>query len=212
MKMKKIITILLAVLLFITCFALFACGGEDEQEVQPTVYSITYDVAGGELPQDAIKTYTVSKTDIKLPVPTKDKNDFLGWLEDGKTELVTVIAAGTKGNKTFIAVWRSQFEVVINNASSQDFTAWTDGTTGSKTVWISSGAKLTIPEIVWDTYDEYTKNDFSQYYFEGWFYEDKSGEEKMFDQSVAITSDNLNIDGFRIEIKAKVGLQYTNNY
>ena len=272
-KIKKTVTILLAVLLSLSCFALFACDRGDA-----TVYNISYDLAGGELPADAIATYTESDKDTALPVPTKADYVFLGWLESGKTELVTVIAAGSTGNKTFtavwrsgaynitydlvggelpadaittytlsetdialpvptkigyvflgwmengttlvnviaagttgdkafVALWRSQFTVVINNATDAAFTAWADNSTGSKTVYVSGGNKLTIPAIKWDSYDENQKNS-EDYTFKGWFYKDKDDVERQFDSDVAFTLENLNIDNENLTIYAKVKRQW----
>lgn len=230
--MKKIIALLLTALLVASCFSLFACGGEDDSKpLQPTVYSITYDVVGGELPENAIATYTWSETDITLPVPTKDGYKFLGWLENGKTEIVTVIKAKTTGNKAFVAIWRSEFEVTVQNEvivkervrekdkdgnvirdeivdRKIDFTDWADGSTGSKTLFVMSGSKLTIPAIKWDNYEEITRTN-SDYLFDGWFYKDKDGKEKKFDQNAEFTSDNLNIESNALTIYAKIKMQWT---
>lgn len=282
-KMRKIIAILLTVLLSLSCFSLFACDTEDEPQPQPTVYSIIYDVAGGELPADAITTYMLSETDIALPVPTKAEHVFLGWLEKNETEPTTVIAAGSTGNKTFTAVWRSRvvynisydtvggelpagaittymlsetdttlpvptkegyvfggwlengttlvtcivagatgdktfvalwksrFTVVVNNETDKDFTDWADDSTGSKTVYVSVGEKLTIPKMKWDNLSEDQKHD-ERYGFQGWFYIDKNNVERQLDLNVEITLENLNINAYNVTIYAKVLRQWTKRY
>lgn len=101
---KAIITILLAVLLTLSCFSLFACGDDEETVVPNYSYSITYDVKGGELPANAISEYKQSDEDIALPVPIKKGYTFIGW--NNGTSVITVIAAGTKGLLSLVATWQ----------------------------------------------------------------------------------------------------------
>lgn len=76
-------------------------------DVVAETYSIEYDVNGGNvLPADAIKTYSVSETDIPLPTPTKAGNEFLGWKESETAEPIKVIPAGKTGNLSLTAEWK----------------------------------------------------------------------------------------------------------
>ena len=59
-------------------------------------YLVSYELNGGENPNDAIKTYNVSK-DFILPVPTRTGYRFLGWFDNDKFtgEVVTIIKENT---------------------------------------------------------------------------------------------------------------------
>lgn len=176
------------------------------------VYNITYDVVGGELPTDAVVNYTLSETNIILPVPTMDGYEFLGWIESGKTEIVQIIPAGSTGDKAFTAVWKSYpFEVIINNTTAAGFTAWADDSTGSKTVYVNVGDKLIIPAIKWDDFNETWKNN-EDYEFLGWFYRDKDNAERQFDPNTAFTLENLNLNAYNVTLYAKVRKQWAGPY
>ena len=177
------------------------------------IYSITYNVAGGNtLPADAPTSYTVIDADITLPTPTKTDGVFLGWKESENSDVyITVIPSGSTGNKSFIAVWQSQFVITLNNSTAADFTAWADGTKGNKTVLVNVGDKLTIPAIKWESYNTYEKN-IADYEFLGWFYKDKDNKEREFNASVALTSENLNIDVYQFTVYAKISYMWAGPY
>lgn len=72
-------------------------------------YTITYDLAGGTLPDGDANpgTYTVESEDITLANPTKTGHAFAGWTGtglDGASETVT-IAQGSTGNRAYTATW-----------------------------------------------------------------------------------------------------------
>ncbi len=96
--MRKIVAILLTAVLSLSCFSAFACGGRK-------TYSITYSVADGTLPDGAISEYSESDKDISLPTPTKAGYTFAGW-KNG-SDVITVIAAGTKGDLYLTATWQA---------------------------------------------------------------------------------------------------------
>lgn len=72
-------------------------------------YTITYNLAGGTLPNDAANPdfYTVESEDITLANPTKTGHAFAGWTGtglDAASETVT-IAQGSTGNRAYTATW-----------------------------------------------------------------------------------------------------------
>ena len=78
------------------------------------VYSIVYDVAGGNaLPTDAITTYSISAAAITLPTATREGYEFKGW-NDG-TKAITEIAAGTVGNLSLTATWQANTYTITFN-------------------------------------------------------------------------------------------------
>ena len=77
----------------------------------PITYTITYDLAGGQLPEgkENPKEYTIESEAITLTNPTRTGYDFLGWTGTGLTEpTVTVtIAKGSIDNRTYTATWKA---------------------------------------------------------------------------------------------------------
>ena len=65
-------------------------------------YSISYDLAGGELAGEAVSKYTVEQA-VELPKATKPEYRFLGWYAG--EELVEKIEAGTTGDLELVAKW-----------------------------------------------------------------------------------------------------------
>jgi|GEM_PF-4505325 len=107
-KMRKIVTILLIAALSLSCFSAFACGGGETE-----IYSISYSVADGTLPDGAISEYSESDKDISLPTPTKAGYTFAGW-KNG-SDVITVIAAGTKGDLYLTATWQANSYTITFN-------------------------------------------------------------------------------------------------
>ena len=73
------------------------------------VYTITYDLADGTLPEGITNpsTYDITSATITLNNPTKDGIYFMGWTSDdffGASMSVT-IPQGSTGNKTYTANW-----------------------------------------------------------------------------------------------------------
>lgn len=92
---------------------------------EPIVYTITYELNGGENNSANPSSYTIESADIifKAP-PSREQYDFAGWQDaDGNT--VTCIPSGSTGNVTLSAVWeRGLYHIVyelnggINNAAN----------------------------------------------------------------------------------------------
>ena len=176
-------------------------------------YTIVYDVADGDpLPADAITTYSLSATDIILPTPTKENCDFKGWLEDGATETVLVIAAGSTGNKSFTAVWEThKIRVNFDNTSKANYTKWKDdGETGY--AYVDVGGTLTsFPAMRYDDLTSDAKNN-ETYAFKGWFYKDKDNVEHKLELTTVFTLESLNIASNEFTAYVKVSKQWAGPY
>ena len=74
----------------------------------PTVYSISYILAGGDLSQGAPSSYTVQTPTFTLPLPTRDSHTFLGWhtLSDFSDDPIETITQGSIGALVLYAAWR----------------------------------------------------------------------------------------------------------
>lgn len=84
-------------------------------------YTITYDLAGGALPDDAANpnSYTVESAAITLANPTKTGHAFAGWIGtglDGASETVT-IAQGSTGDRAYTAAWTANHYTVAFDAN-----------------------------------------------------------------------------------------------
>ena len=76
-------------------------------EVQKGEYTITYVLDGGTNAKANPEKYDVRTLPLALQAATKANKEFLGWsLEQGSTEYVTELAAGTKGDVTLYANWK----------------------------------------------------------------------------------------------------------
>ena len=82
---------------------------------QPSVYSIVYNLDGGEL-ENPQTSYTIEDL-VVLPTPTKPGHEFLGWFDNAELEgePVTEIAKGNTGKYEFFAAWEAkEVEVVYD--------------------------------------------------------------------------------------------------
>lgn len=175
-------------------------------------YSIEYDVAGGNpLPADSITSYSVSETDIALPTPTKNNCDFKGWLMEGATDTVTVLAAGSTGDKKFTAVWEThKIRVNFDNTSKANFTKWKNGETGYAYVEVG-GTLDKMPAMLYDDLSNDAKVN-ETYAFKGWFYKDKDNVEHQLDTTTVFTQENLNISSNEFTAYVKVAKQWAGPY
>ena len=96
-----------------TLTATFTLGEESKKydfviEVIGEEYSISYELNGGTLPSDMATSYREG-VGLVLPVPTKDKYDFLGWtLSSNSTTYVTEISNTQSGDVKLYAQWKAQ--------------------------------------------------------------------------------------------------------
>ena len=80
------------------------------------IYSITYDLAGGNVAIDNPISYSEFSEEFTLNNPTKADCIFVGWTYEGQTEpqLTVTIEKGSTGNKTFTANYETIFTVDTN--------------------------------------------------------------------------------------------------
>lgn len=111
----------------------------------PTVYTLTYDLAGGALAQGDTNpaTYTIESDAITLKNPTREGYDFTGWTGTGLTEatMVVTIAKGSIGNRTYTATWE---ETVGVKAIFRDSKALNVYTVSGSLV----GRDMTVDEVL----------------------------------------------------------------
>ena len=178
---------------------------------QAKTYTITFDYGEGSGTETIRNvTYGLAVTDLPTATPPTGKT-FEGWKKTDNS----LFGDGDKylydENITLTAFFGvARFTVTLDNTDA-GFTAWADGSTGSKTVVVDFGEKLTIPQIVWDTYNSDAKGN-SDYYFYGWFYRDKNNVEKNFDPNVTFTFENLNVNTYNIIVYAEVSSSWTDYY
>lgn len=72
---------------------------------RPTVWSITYDLDGGQFGGSVKNTYTIADEDFTLPEPVKTGYTFSGWTgSNGSTPARTVtVSSGSKGDRSYTA-------------------------------------------------------------------------------------------------------------
>ena len=89
-----------------------------------TVYTISYDAAGGIMPLTYRTEYTEKDLPLTLPLPTKTGYKFEGWSDE--TKIVKTITAADIGNKTYVAVWTliigPTFRVTFNSNGGSSVT------------------------------------------------------------------------------------------
>lgn len=68
-------------------------------------YSIDCELDGGTV-EDWVDNYTILSANIKLPKPTKEGKDFLGWsIDNGPIVKDVIVTKGSVGNRVYIAHW-----------------------------------------------------------------------------------------------------------
>ena len=127
-------------------------------------YNIIYDLHGGVNNESNPSLYTV-ENEVVLSAPTKEGNDFLGWLLDD--ELVSKIPAGTTGKLKLEAVWLERLYNIIYHL---------DGGENN----FSNPTSYTIKDNV--IFKEPTKDGYN---FLGWY----SNDELITEISVGSTGD-----------------------
>lgn len=79
------------------------------------IYNITYNLNGGENPNDIVTSYTINDN-IVLPTPTRKGYEFIGWYtESSFKNKVTSIEEGSTEDKTFYAKWTAIKYTIIYN-------------------------------------------------------------------------------------------------
>ena len=88
---------------------------------EPQSYAITYELNGGENPEDCADTYINSSKATPLAVPSRYGYTFTGWYSDKDcaTEALSAIAPFTLGDVTFYAGWKkADFIVTYQNGNA----------------------------------------------------------------------------------------------
>ena len=118
----------------------------------PREYSISYVLGGGTNAAGNPSGYTVESDTITLGAPTREGYTFAGWYDaEENGNLVTQIAAGSKGNITLYAAWQA-------NSFEVDFVANGGTLDGADTQKVTAGGTVAYAEPVRENY-----------LFVGWF-------------------------------------------
>ena len=73
----------------------------------PITYTLTYELAGGEVATANPTNYTIETATFTLTNPTREGYDFTGWKLDGEGEamMTVTIAQGSTGHLAYTATW-----------------------------------------------------------------------------------------------------------
>jgi len=115
----------------------------------PTVYTITYELNGGNAVNET--TYTIESETIVLSNPTKDHYDFVEWQLDGKK--VTEIASGSYGDKTIVAVWTPNVYTITYQLNGGDATNVGTYTIESGSIILTNPTKTGYKFLGWSGTD-----------------------------------------------------------
>ena len=141
----------------------------DQQQVQPTVYTVTFDSNGG----SAVTAQSIEagQKATKPADPTKDGYDFKGWTLNGSAyDFNTAV----NGNITLVATWEQQ--QVVPTTYTVSFAA--NGGTGSMADVTGISGEYTLPE------NGFTAPDGKQ--FKAW---SVGGVEKAVGDKITVTAD-----------------------
>lgn len=129
------------------CADHYVCRREKDSEklykVVPRTYSLTYDYAGGKLPDGRTNPsgYTYFDDAFTLVNPQKEGYDFVGWTGDGITspQKEVTIPAGSQGEKTYTAVYspkesRFVFKTKTDDVTISDRVGKTDDAVSDRTM------------------------------------------------------------------------------
>ena len=150
----------------------------------PIIYNIVYDLNGGILPEGKENpvTYTVEDVEIILVNPTRTGYTFTGWTGTGleETTMDVTIAAGSIGNRTYIATWEANPYKVRFDANSGE-------------------GEMADQDFAYDVAQQLAANTFTRtgYTFTGWnskadgtgtAYEDKQEVKNLTDMRDAVVT------------------------
>ena len=141
----------------------------DQQQVQPTVYTVTFDSNGG----SAVTAQSIEagQKATKPADPTKDGYDFKGWTLNGSAyDFNTAV----NGNITLVATWEQQ--QVVPTTYTVSFAA--NGGTGTMADVTGISGEYTLPE------NGFTAPDGKQ--FKAWSVD---GNEKAVGDKITVTAD-----------------------
>ena len=118
----------------------------------PTVYSITYELDGGEFTKENPSTYTIESDEFVISDPSKDGYEFAGWiLNDKNIGKSYTVATGTTGNLVFTASWTYiivppedfwlttyEMSLIKGQTGTIEYEFYPDDTTDQTVTWTSS--------------------------------------------------------------------------
>ncbi|MBS7009366.1 InlB B-repeat-containing protein [Anaerostipes sp.] len=112
------------------CAVHFECQKEKDKEnlysVVPRTYSLTYDYAGGKLPEGRKNPsgYTYFDSAFTLVNPQKEGYDFVGWTGNGISipQKEVTIAVHSEGKKTYTAVYSPKESRIVFKTETDDIT------------------------------------------------------------------------------------------
>lgn len=114
----------------------------------PIEYTITYDLAGGELVVANPDKYTIMSENINLNQPVKTGYKFLGWKDEDQPQAAVVqhktILKGSSGNKRYTAQW----ELAVYNITTVSAHGAVDVQKGA-----NLGDEIEFDVIVYDGYE-----------------------------------------------------------
>lgn len=111
-------------------------------------YEITYEPYYGILPNNVIKTYTVTSEDIVLPYPMRSGFTFAGWYAE--PTLVTKVEKqlkGSMGNKTYYAKWMAGNLIIFDKPENGKIVVKNGSTEIRSGEKIGANTKLTVTAI-----------------------------------------------------------------
>ena len=119
----------------------------------PTVYTLTYDLAGGQMAQGDTNpaTYTIESDAITLKNPTREGYTFAGWIGTDLTAatMEVTIAKGSTGDRSYTATWTPiTYKITYDLAGG----ALAQGETNPATYTIESDA-ITLKNPTREGYD-----------------------------------------------------------
>ena len=130
-------------------------------------YTITYDPAGGTLPQGSPTQYTIVSDDLTLPTPTHANTylSFEGW-KDAGGNTVTTVAKGSTGDLSLTAQWKeselveavgrpAETRIVTTSMTADEILAGLAATWPKLTFTTDRGAAIESP-ISWKLKDGVT--------------------------------------------------------
>ena len=126
-------------------------------------YKITYDLAGGELPEGVTNpaTYDVETESFTLNNPVRFGYVFAGWTGTGLTAstMVVTVAQGSSGNRSYTATWTPNdytYNVVYKSSTGKDLgsaeVTYAFGTTNTITAPAKAGYNTpSAQNVTWDS-------------------------------------------------------------
>jgi uncharacterized repeat protein (TIGR02543 family) len=129
-------------------------------------YTITYDLAGGNVATANPETYTIESGDITIVNPTRTGYTFAGWTgtDLASPTMSVTISTGSYGDKSYTATWTANtYTVTLNNQS-----ATTTGSESATATYNAAMPAITVPTKKGYTFGGYyteTNGGGTQYYY-----------------------------------------------